>query len=618
MNAVAASETTRYWRGQRAWRILDTGFSDGGLFLALWHHWATDPQRSGLLHYVAVTPHPPGRDALLAGMSSFSALAPYREEFARAWFGLLPGFHRMALHGGRVLLTVCVGPLQAMLHQQQFVADWIVAPSADRDFWDRWCVKALVRLCRRGTGIDLPSATAQSRSALTQAGFVLQDDGPLGTLAPGEVVRTFHGRFEPQWEPPSTRDGWRQAPRLPTSCVIVGAGLAGAAAAAALAQRGWQVQVLDAEDKPAAGASGLPVGMMAPLVSRDDNARSQLSRAGVRTTLERCTSLLDAGQDWLQSGLLELRGVGEPGLPPDWPAAGREWSTEARSNEPSKPGDHHANSIWHPSGAWIKPERLVRALLAQPAVRFDGRSKVQSIAHQGGHWQLHDAHGRLLAQAPLLIVAGAGDSVRLLGEAMRAIGMLSAVREPLSMRSAGPDPLAPMDAIGGRVSWGLQAGADTQRLPLFPLNGDGSFVAHIPWQGERAWFAGATYETQGSEAAAAPAKHAHAANLERLARLAPEVADVLSDRFTAGAVRAWSGVRCATIDRLPAVGPLDEGALPVLWAATGMGSRGLTYAVLCADLLAAQLCGEPLPVEARLAKNLALGRPNLRRSARSP
>ena len=607
MNAVAAAETSRHWRGQRAWRILDTGFADGGLFLALWQAWATDPQRSGLLHYVAVTPHPPGRDALLARMSSFSALAPYREEFARTWFGLLPGFHRMVLHGGRVLLTVCVGPLQAMLRQQQFVADWIVAPAADRAIWDRWCVKALVRLCRRGTGLDLVSATALLRSTLTQAGFVLHDDGPSAPLVSGEVLGALRGRFEPQWEPASTRDRWRQAPRLPTSCVIVGAGLAGAAAAAALAQRGWQVQVLDAEDKPAAGASSLPIGLMAPLVSRDDNPRSQLSRAGVRATLERCWSELDAGADWLQSGMLEWRPVDKPGLPPDWPAAGHEWSNHALPREPSEPGDHHASSIWHPSGAWIKPERLVRALLARPAVRFDGRSKVQSIAHRAGQWQLYDAHGGLLAQAPLLIVAAAGDSVRLLGEATRAIGI----------RSAVPDPLLPMDAIGGRVSWGLQASADAHLMPLFPLNGDGSYVAHIPCQGEHAWFAGATYETPGSEAATAPARHAHAANLERLARLAPEVAHVLSDRFAAGAVNIWSGVRCATIDRLPAVGPLDEGALPMLWAATGMGSRGLTYAVLCGEMLAAQLCGEPLPVEARLANNLALGRPNLRRSARS-
>jgi tRNA 5-methylaminomethyl-2-thiouridine biosynthesis bifunctional protein len=39
-----------------------------------------------------------------------------------------------------------------------------------------------------------------------------------------------------------------------------------------------------------------------------------------------------------------------------------------------------------------------------------------------------------------------------------------------------------------------------------------------------------------------------------------------------------------------------------------MGSRGLTFAVLCAELLAARLHGEPLPLERRLATALDVSR----------
>ena len=35
-----------------------------------------------------------------------------------------------------------------------------------------------------------------------------------------------------------------------------------------------------------------------------------------------------------------------------------------------------------------------------------------------------------------------------------------------------------------------------------------------------------------------------------------------------------------------------------------MGSRGLTFAPLCAELLAARLHGEPLPLESKLAQAL--------------
>ena len=47
-----------------------------------------------------------------------------------------------------------------------------------------------------------------------------------------------------------------------------------------------------------------------------------------------------------------------------------------------------------------------------------------------------------------------------------------------------------------------------------------------------------------------------------------------------------------------------------------MGSRGLGFAALCAELIAARIGSEPLPIEARLAKNLDLHRPRRQRAKR--
>jgi tRNA 5-methylaminomethyl-2-thiouridine biosynthesis bifunctional protein len=57
-------------------------------------------------------------------------------------------------------------------------------------------------------------------------------------------------------------------------------------------------------------------------------------------------------------------------------------------------------------------------------------------------------------------------------------------------------------------------------------------------------------------------------------------------------------------DRMPVVGALDAGDQPGLWICAGLGSRGLSFSVLCAELLAARMNAEPLPVEASLAKVL--------------
>ena len=50
--------------------------------------------------------------------------------------------------------------------------------------------------------------------------------------------------------------------------LVIGAGLAGAATCAALARRGWRITLTDAASGPAQAASGLPVGMLSPHVTR--------------------------------------------------------------------------------------------------------------------------------------------------------------------------------------------------------------------------------------------------------------------------------------------------------------------------------------------------------------
>jgi tRNA 5-methylaminomethyl-2-thiouridine biosynthesis bifunctional protein len=53
---------------------------------------------------------------------------------------------------------------------------------------------------------------------------------------------------------------------------------------------------------------------------------------------------------------------------------------------------------------------------------------------------------------------------------------------------------------------------------------------------------------------------------------------------------------------------LDDDGLPGLCVCTALGSRGLSFAVLCGELLASWLHAEPLPIEKRLAQSLLANR----------
>ena len=602
--AIAATGLPQAWRGHQCWRLLDTDFADGARFLELWQAWACDAQAATLLHYVAITAEAPDRATLIARMARYPAIAAQAAELDRQYFGLLPGFHRLELQQQRVRLTLCIGPLHPMLSAQRFVADTVFLCT---NGWDRWRLKALVRLCRRGTALSVPAQALPLHDALMDTGFVL---GPLVSDPAADEATARGGSYQPRWDPGSSRSVWRNVPMAVSDCAVIGAGLAGAMVAQALSRRAWQVRVLDAAQHPAAGASSLPVGLLAPQLSRDDSARSRLSRAGARLTLQMCARLLREGEDWCGSGALELHADGRPSLPADWPSAGRQWSAEASAND--RLGAHGIglradSATWHAKAGWIKPAALVRAALAYPGVQFSGDSAVQSIHREAGQWLLFGAHRRLLSRSRLLVVAAAGATAHLIGMAADALQA-----EGLICRR-----LARMGSVDGQLSWAEQASAEDASLPRFPVNGEGSLIAHVPMAGTHAWCLSATYEVTP---AGPPDPHspglseqrAHQDNLARLSRLLPGAAQALAPRFDNDEVQAWRGTRCTSTDRLPALGALDAGPVHALWVSAAMGSRGLTYAVLCAELLAAQLGGEPLPLESELAHMLDASRTRLR------
>ncbi len=362
----------------------------------------------------------------------------------------------------------------------------------------------------------------------------------------------------------------------PGGALVIGGGLAGAAAAAALAARGWRVQVLDAATEPASGASALPAGLMAPHLSGDDNLLSQLSRHGVQATWRHAQRLLREGFDWGGTGTLEHRVKSGRRVPPVAGSAGA-WHRDASPAQRAAAGlPEDAVAVWHPHAAWIRPAALVRAWLDHPAITWRGGVRVADLQRQGAGWQALGADGRQAGSAPLAVIAAALGS-----------GPLSAGRLALH-------------AVRGQVSWGLQPTA--LGLPGFSINGNGHLLTHIPTPEGPAWISGSTYgrgDTGTDERAAD-----HAENLARLRTLVPALAERLAPEFESGRVRAWTGVRCASTDRRPLVGPLEPG----LWVTTAMGSRGLTFAALCADLLAARLHGEPPPLPPTLAAALDVAR----------
>lgn len=349
--------------------------------------------------------------------------------------------------------------------------------------------------------------------------------------------------------------------------LIIGAGLAGASAAYALAQQGWQVLVLDAAAAAAQGASSLPVGLMA---QRKGGGAAQVGGIWA-SPLDWDGQGMACTRRWLEH--FSAQGSLQQGL--DWQACGAAHSSQWAKKAP--PPDAPAWQ-WQADACWVKPQRLVAACLAHPAITCEWQASVTSIVRHSSAWQIQASDGRVWQAATVVLAASVGCTALLRalppGAARTALQRLQD-REVL-IPTAGQVLYAPWHSDWGHL------------LPLFAehglhaCNGHGHFVPAVPAEGGQSlWFCGASYVHQ-PQAQAADTDEGQAENLLRLRELLPSLTAVLAQQVQAGQIRRFVGVRCATSSRLPVLQHLGTG----LWVSTGFGSRGLSHAPLAAEYLA--------------------------------
>ena len=364
--------------------------------------------------------------------------------------------------------------------------------------------------------------------------------------------------------------------------LILGAGLAGAAAARALADAGCRVTVHEAGPAAASGASGLPAGLLAPHVSGDDNVLSQICRAGIRSTIHELHRLLPAAANGLASSSWQLCGIVEHWL---GSRAVRK-QPEIASHPAFQDYTIGGHQQWmHLRAGWYKPADLIRQWLLHPLITVHYQSPVSSI-NRADRWMIFNPDNQLIDQADHLVLALGSQTNALLG--------------PLGFH-------LPLQAIRGQVSFGQVPDPCLPDWPRQAYNGNGSLIPNLQLGEGLGWVVGSGFDRLNDHAFVSIEDHL--ANEARWASLHPQSLQALrSSSSVSSQWQGWSGVRITYSDRLPLVGQLDALRLPGLHLLCGFGARGLTLASLCGQLLASELMGLPLPISARLAGKLKTSR----------
>lgn len=571
--------------------VLDTEFSEQR-FAA-----ARACAGSAPLHYIAALPVLPAADAIADA------------QLRAVWPLNVPGFHRVILDDD-VTLDLLAGPLDAVLPQviarvDEFHLHAAVTPAMAR---------TLARLAVQGAALHARAPDEALVWALTAAGFSCSIATGRADLA--DIVAQYRSRKAQPAVPP---EPVRRA-------VVIGAGVAGSSAAQRLCARGWQVTLIERHAQPAQEASGNLAGIFMPLLSKDDNIPTRLSRAAYLFALREWRRMGGAGQafDGADCGVLQLARddkhakvqqdvLAHWNYPPEY----ARWADAQEASALIGADTPHGGWLFA-QGGWARPASLCEAMLAACGERLQRVFCAEALSLQrvDDEWQVSGADGALLAQAPTVILAS-GASANQLAQAAEL--PLSKLRgqvthlpvDPATPAGAASPVAAQTPAAGSSPVAGAQLAPRPPVLPLVVCR-----EAYVTPPSGGIVCAGATYDNDDDPALRASSQ---LENLTRLAEIIPgaEVAALAHTAPLAGRV----GFRCAAPDRLPLAGALPDylnaGRIEFLpdvprheglHCLLGYASRGLIWAPLMAELLVARLEHTPPPLEASLVGALDPGR----------
>ncbi len=568
------------WSGKQRACVLEIGFGVGLNLLAAYRAFHLHAHPAGRLDFVSIEAHPLAHSDLLAAHEACGvANEPLLRELATRWPLALPGLHRLTLAGGRIRLTLAFGEAARMLPRLALRADTIFldgfAPQRNPSAWEEPVLRQVARLAAPDARLATYTAAAAVRHGLVQAGFAVERVEGFG----GKRER-INARYAPRWKtwlppPPPPRWESRQA-------VVVGAGLAGVTIAARLVQEGWQVVLLDRQHLHASEGSSQPLLADHVHLSPDDNLLARLSRAALLLRDPNQTAgLLGLGRIALANSAEAFSRQQHTLATLDYPTqfacalTAAEASDVARCSLPT-------GGIWIPGSMVAQTNLRIAALLqeARDALIWRGGCEVASVQRAPGelNWRVADGRGQVLAQAPVVVLCDA------------------------SARMALP-PLQsmPLRRVRGQTSW--------LRYPLMSglrtVVGGAAYA--VPFDGQA--LVGSTYDDHD---AAEPDPESDRSNARRLAACLGTAPDSVIAAARPGVV----GFRWTAADRLPLVGEMPDEAsawarreellkndrLPLprftgLFCVRGLGSRGLLWSTLAAEVIAGALDGAPSVLE---------------------
>ncbi|MES1201536.1 MAG: FAD-dependent 5-carboxymethylaminomethyl-2-thiouridine(34) oxidoreductase MnmC [Pseudomonadota bacterium] len=593
---LAGCDLPNAWRGRSRFAICELGFGTGLNALATWRAWRATREPGAVLHFTSIEAFPLSRDDAARALAAFPEVSELSARLLARWPVRAYAPQRIWFEEDGFVLTLRIGEAAHELAAMQGAFDaWYLdgfAPARNDAMWSDAVFAKMARLSTPGARAATFSVAGAVRRGLEAARFAVEKkpgfgakrerlEARLETLslaervardsAPGEgrandQASDALARPSPPTPSPQGRGGFALYPYAacqPKRVAIIGAGIAGAACARALARRGVECVVLDEATALGAGASGNPGGLVMPRLDRGDGPPRELFLA----------AYLDAVGAYAGHSAFDACGVEEK------PDARHPHVLDALLADPPLPPDWFAplhGSALHAHAGVLKPQALIEDWLRDATLMLG--ASVAALERVEDGWMLRAPDTRAWLKADAVVLA--------CGAALRRF---EAAR------------FLPMALSRGQIEWG--AGPSPGRGLL-----QSAYAA--PFDGGVLF--GATFDPVETDAAVEPDEASRDENLAALNQLAPEIAAGI-DRATLhsrAALRAtprdympiaglmphadawlarFAGVAHGRPPDLSAPAPAHEG----LYVLGGLGARGLTLAPILGERIAAEMFGEP-------------------------
>lgn len=599
--------------------VAETGFGTGLNFLTLCFAFQTYRQtypKNTLqhLHFISFEKFPLTRDDIQKIHQCWPEYRELSRQLVKQWPLLIKGCHRIHLDNLSITLDLWFGDVNEWFPSlpsslEKSVDAWFLdgfAPAKNPDMWSQNLFNAIALLTKPEGTLATFTAAGNVRRGLSQSGFDITK-----RKGHGQKREMLIGKRNQMQQQALRAEPWYDFHPAdnPDDIALIGGGVASAFTALALMRRGCKVTLYCRDELPAQNASGNHQGALYPLLDHTDLNGSEFFSTAFIYARHQYDALMEQGihfdHDWC--GILQLtcnnkhqRKINtllQQGWPEELFYAG---SIAQLTEESGLPVEHPG--IVFPLGGWLSPLQLTCNVLeyAQSlGLQINFSHHLEHLSRQENTWQLHFSNG--VQQSYSTVVLANGHEM-----------------ENLSQTAS-----IPIYSFRGQVSH-IPTTPELTKLKRV-LCYDGYLTPVNP--ANQYHCLGASYSRNDTNTDYR--ENEQQENYQRLLNCLPNkqwVKEVdISDK------QARCGVRCSIRDHFPILGAVPDyqatvteyrnmaqrlkrkeslptaPVYPNLFMINGLGSRGLCTAPLMAEVLAAQIYGEPLPLSREM---LAILNPN--------